>query len=122
MEQDNNDNTYSNFVVTRYKKSSEVSWLKDIHIALTDKYYQDITGAYYEIGDTVNNSLGDSIGTIIDIVECDIENREGLYALIQLIAPVNFDTLIQLGIPIENIVFEYQGWDSGSDIEYFPLD
>jgi hypothetical protein len=115
------NNAYSNFVITRYKSASEVSWLKDIHYALTDKYYQEITGDYFEIDDPVNNSLGEQIGTIIDIIECDIENREGFYALIELLAPVNFDTLIQLGVPVENIVFDYSSWNSESDLEYTPL-
>lgn len=116
------NNIYNNFVVTRYKSASEVSWLKDIHYALTDKYYQEITGDHFEVDDPVNNSLGECIGHIIDIIECDIENREGFYALVQLVAPVNFDTLIQLGVPVENIVFDYSSWNSDSDLEYSPLE
>jgi hypothetical protein len=33
-----------NFKITRYKSASEVSWLKDIHIALVDTYFIDMYG------------------------------------------------------------------------------
>jgi hypothetical protein len=116
-----------NFKITRYKTASEVSWLKDIHIALVDTYFQDITEYHeevnYEIGDIVNNSLGEKVGEIIDILynlEGESE-RAGVFAKIQLLAPVNFDTLIQLGVPIENIQFDCIGWETDSDLEYTPL-
>jgi hypothetical protein len=117
-----------NFNITRYKSASEISWLKNIHVALVDTYFQDITEyqdeVNYEIGDKVNNSLGDQVGEIIDIlynVEGESE-RVGIFAKIELLAPVNFDTLIQLGVPIENIVFDIRGWYTNSDLEYVPLE
>ena len=105
-----------NFKIKRYKTASEVEWLKDIHLALVNKYYQDITEYHdelrYDIGDSVRNSLGEDVGEIIDIIynleeECKESGaRPGVYALIELYLPVDFDTLIQLGVPIENIVFD----------------
>ena len=98
-----------NFKIIRYKSASEVSWLKDIRLALVDTYFQDVTDYQeqinYEIGNPVCNSIGEKVGTIIDVINGRNNNSEKIFVKVELISLVNFDSLIQLGVPIENIVF-----------------
>lgn len=89
--------------LTRYKTAYEVPYLKDIHVALTDTYFQR-TEVIYEIGTPVKNHLNEQVGTIIE--------SNGAYTKIKLLSPVNFTELIELGIPIENIVFDIHTWST----------
>ena len=116
---EDNINSKENFVVTRYKNASEISWLKDIHIALVDKYYHDITDSDIVVGDAITNSLGQEVGEIIDLVDIRDENDEEeivqTFGLVHLDQYVNFDVLIQLGVPVENIVFDKHDWNVNTD-------
>lgn len=110
MENNNKNNFKVN--ITRYKNSSEVKWLKDIHISLVNKYYYDISDPIYDnydIGSKIQSSDGIIVGYIIDIITSNRDGHE--YALIEIVKHINFNTLLQIGVPIENIIFDCHDWN-----------
>ena len=107
-----------NFKITRYKPANEIDWLKNIHTALVNKYYFDISDPIYDeydIGEEIHTEEGYLVGHILDVIISEKDDKE--YALIEMVKHVNFNSLIQLGVPIENIIFDCHHWNYNKDLE-----
>ena len=108
-----------NVRITSYKDASEIDWLKDIHTALVNKYYQDVTDPSYDeldIGSQIMSDDGIVVGNILDFTYSQRDGEEREYALIELVKHVNFSMLIRIGVPVENIVFDCHDWNYNKDL------
>jgi len=104
------------YCVTRYKEVSEVDYLKDIQLALVDKYYVYSADTNHEVGQLITEEEGYRIGEILDII---INDEGKQYSIFRLDSLIDFNELIKIGVPIENIIFDNQGfrYNKGLDLE-----
>lgn len=89
--------------IKRIKDYNEISWLKNMPVALSNKYWLELTEDLINVIDLDYELVDQNQTPAGKVTNIDYETN---MFLCELYIPVNYTHLLSSGIPIENIVFD----------------